>query len=129
MMIHYIISMYVFTACHFVGYLHIDVNCCLFLCLQYCRLYLYIVDFWQVDFTADEHDAIQSALRQHLGPSFISQRVGPGGQKVCLQLGIGDFYSSSVSFIVASNYSAFADSCSKIWHLKDELENLSWHQQ
>ena len=46
------------------------------------RLYLFIVDLWQVDFTAEEHDAIQSALRQHLGPSFISQRVGAGGQKV-----------------------------------------------
>jgi len=41
-----------------------------------------IVDLWQVDFTAEEHNAIQSALRQHLGPSFISQRVGAGGQKV-----------------------------------------------
>ena len=43
-----------------------------------------IVVLWQVDFTAEEHDAIQSALRQHLGPSFISQRVGAGGQKVCI---------------------------------------------
>lgn len=46
---------------------------------------MYIVHLWQVDFTADEHDAIQSALRKHLGPSFISQRVGAGGQKVCFK--------------------------------------------
>jgi len=46
------------------------------------KLYSCIVDLRQVDFTTEEHDAIQSALRQHLGPSFISQRVGAGGQKV-----------------------------------------------
>ena len=46
-----------------------------------------LFDWWQVDFTAEEHDAIQSALRQRLGPSFISQRVGAGGQKVCLESG------------------------------------------
>ena len=36
----------------------------------------------QVDFSDEEHLAIQNALRQKLGPEFISQRSGPGGQKV-----------------------------------------------
>ena len=30
----------------------------------------------------EEHDAVQQALRQRLGPEFISQRVGAGGLKV-----------------------------------------------
>lgn len=34
------------------------------------------------EFTPEEHDAIQKALRQKLGPEFISQRSGPGGQKL-----------------------------------------------
>lgn len=36
----------------------------------------------QAEFTTDEHEAIQSALRQRLGPEFISQRAGAGGQRV-----------------------------------------------
>ncbi|XP_077983173.1 uncharacterized protein LOC144437981 [Glandiceps talaboti] len=38
--------------------------------------------FGQTEFTEDEHKAIQGALRQRLGPEFISQRAGPGGQKL-----------------------------------------------
>ena len=38
--------------------------------------------YFQVEFTAEEHTAIQNALRQRLGPEFISQRAGAGGQKV-----------------------------------------------
>jgi len=64
--------------------MHIRGNCVCLICFQYGKLYFYIVNLCQVDFTADEHDAVQSALRQHLGPSFISQRVGAGGQKVCV---------------------------------------------
>lgn len=38
--------------------------------------------FGQVEFTSEEHAAIQSALKQRLGPEFISQRPGAGGQKL-----------------------------------------------
>ncbi|XP_036368902.1 DNA repair and recombination protein rti1-like [Octopus sinensis] len=38
--------------------------------------------FGQEQFTAEEHDAIQKVLRQKLGPNFISQRIGAGGQKL-----------------------------------------------
>lgn len=39
----------------------------------------------QVEFSVEEHDAVQQALRQRLGPEFISQRVGAGGLKVRIQ--------------------------------------------
>ncbi|XP_071961340.1 uncharacterized protein [Antedon mediterranea] len=38
--------------------------------------------FGQTSFSEDEHRAIQSALSQKLGPEFISQRSGAGGQKL-----------------------------------------------
>ncbi|KAK3608085.1 hypothetical protein CHS0354_004739 [Potamilus streckersoni] len=38
--------------------------------------------FGQNEFTAEEHEAVQAALRQRLGPEFISQRAGAGGQKL-----------------------------------------------
>ncbi|XP_006813460.1 uncharacterized protein LOC100372865 [Saccoglossus kowalevskii] len=38
--------------------------------------------FGQTEFTEDEHRSVQEALRQRLGPEFISQRAGPGGQKL-----------------------------------------------
>eukprot|EP00117_Sycon_ciliatum_P029363 scpid86029/ scgid2291/ DNA repair protein RAD52 homolog len=38
--------------------------------------------FGQVHFTEDEHSAIQSALEKKLGPEYISQRSGAGGQKL-----------------------------------------------
>ncbi|XP_070559410.1 DNA repair protein RAD52 homolog isoform X2 [Ptychodera flava] len=38
--------------------------------------------FGKKEFSDEEHKAIQAALRQRLGPEFISQRVGPGGQKL-----------------------------------------------
>ena len=38
--------------------------------------------WFQEEFTDEEHSAIQTALRQKLGPEFISQRQGPGGLKV-----------------------------------------------
>ncbi|ESO06134.1 hypothetical protein HELRODRAFT_64872 [Helobdella robusta] len=37
---------------------------------------------FQTEFTNEEHAAIQEALRQKLGPEFISQRPGGGGQKL-----------------------------------------------
>ena len=37
---------------------------------------------FQVSYSEEEHAAIQRALRQRLGPQFISQRSGAGGQKV-----------------------------------------------
>lgn len=42
----------------------------------------HIILYFQTVFTEEEHAAIQKALRQRLGPEFISQRAGPGGQKV-----------------------------------------------
>uniref|UniRef100_A0A672FCI9 DNA repair protein RAD52 homolog n=1 Tax=Salarias fasciatus TaxID=181472 RepID=A0A672FCI9_SALFA len=34
-------------------------------------------------YTAEEYQAVHNALRQRLGPEFISTRVAGGGQKVC----------------------------------------------
>ncbi|XP_007896705.2 DNA repair protein RAD52 homolog isoform X1 [Callorhinchus milii] len=41
------------------------------------------VCFGQHQYTAEEYQAIQNALRQRLGPEYISQRPAGGGQKVC----------------------------------------------
>ena len=38
--------------------------------------------FGRVTFTPEEQAALQTALRQSLGPEYISQRSGAGGQKV-----------------------------------------------
>ncbi|XP_054878238.1 DNA repair protein RAD52 homolog [Poeciliopsis prolifica] len=39
--------------------------------------------FGQCTYTAEEYRAVQDALRQRLGPEFISSRMAGGGQKVC----------------------------------------------
>ncbi|XP_041111387.1 DNA repair protein RAD52 homolog isoform X2 [Polyodon spathula] len=39
--------------------------------------------FGQSQYTAEEYQAVQNALRQKLGPEFISSRQAGGGQKVC----------------------------------------------
>ncbi|XP_078272620.1 DNA repair protein RAD52 homolog isoform X3 [Rhinoraja longicauda] len=39
--------------------------------------------FGQYQYTAEEYQAIQSALQRRLGPEYISQRPAGGGQKVC----------------------------------------------
>nr|XP_019934469.1 PREDICTED: DNA repair protein RAD52 homolog isoform X1 [Paralichthys olivaceus] len=39
--------------------------------------------FGQCTYTADEYQAVQNALRQRLGPEYISTRVAGGGQRVC----------------------------------------------
>uniref|UniRef100_A0A669PA27 DNA repair protein RAD52 homolog n=1 Tax=Phasianus colchicus TaxID=9054 RepID=A0A669PA27_PHACC len=39
--------------------------------------------FGQYQYTANEYQAIQHALRQKLGPEYISSRQAGGGQKVC----------------------------------------------
>ncbi|XP_075711832.1 DNA repair protein RAD52 homolog [Rhinoderma darwinii] len=39
--------------------------------------------FGQHKYTADEYQAVQNALRQKLGPEYISSRQAGGGQKVC----------------------------------------------
>ncbi|XP_054631965.1 DNA repair protein RAD52 homolog isoform X2 [Dunckerocampus dactyliophorus] len=39
--------------------------------------------FGQCAYTAEEQQAVHNALRQKLGPEFISTRVAGGGQKVC----------------------------------------------
>uniref|UniRef100_A0A8B9Q759 DNA repair protein RAD52 homolog n=1 Tax=Apteryx owenii TaxID=8824 RepID=A0A8B9Q759_APTOW len=39
--------------------------------------------FGQCQYTANEYQAIQHALRQKLGPEYISSRQAGGGQKVC----------------------------------------------
>lgn len=36
----------------------------------------------QCQFAAEEYQAIQNALRQRLGPEYISSRLAGGGQKV-----------------------------------------------
>ena len=36
----------------------------------------------QVQFCAEEQTAVQAALEQSLGPEYVSQRAGAGGQKV-----------------------------------------------
>uniref|UniRef100_A0A665TVV8 RAD52 homolog, DNA repair protein n=1 Tax=Echeneis naucrates TaxID=173247 RepID=A0A665TVV8_ECHNA len=43
-----------------------------FLCLGMCYTY-----------SAEEYQAVQHALRQRLGPEYISTRVAGGGQRVC----------------------------------------------
>ncbi|XP_070227825.1 DNA repair protein RAD52 homolog isoform X2 [Bos mutus] len=42
-----------------------------------------VLCFGQYQYTVEEHQAIQKALRQRLGPEYISSRVAGGGQKVC----------------------------------------------
>ncbi|NWY65120.1 RAD52 protein, partial [Erithacus rubecula] len=42
-----------------------------------------VASFGQYQYTASEHRAIQHALRQRLGPDYISSRQAGGGQKVC----------------------------------------------
>ncbi|NXF06351.1 RAD52 protein, partial [Smithornis capensis] len=42
-----------------------------------------IASFGQYQYTASEYRAIQHALRQRLGPDYISSRQAGGGQKVC----------------------------------------------
>ncbi|KAM9816318.1 DNA repair protein RAD52 homolog [Syngnathus typhle] len=39
--------------------------------------------FGQCAYTAEEQQAVHNALRQKLGPEFISTRIAGGGQKVC----------------------------------------------
>uniref|UniRef100_W5NK64 DNA repair protein RAD52 homolog n=1 Tax=Lepisosteus oculatus TaxID=7918 RepID=W5NK64_LEPOC len=39
--------------------------------------------FGQYQYTAEEYQAVQNALRQKLGPEYISTRQAGGGQKVC----------------------------------------------
>lgn len=45
-------------------------------------MYLNEFHLSQVNFTPSEQEAIQNALDQKLGPEYISQRAGAGGQKV-----------------------------------------------
>ncbi|NWS51695.1 RAD52 protein, partial [Chunga burmeisteri] len=42
-----------------------------------------VASFGQYQYTASEYQAIQHALRQRLGPEYISSRQAGGGQKVC----------------------------------------------
>ncbi|XP_069018823.1 DNA repair protein RAD52 homolog isoform X3 [Embiotoca jacksoni] len=39
--------------------------------------------FGQYTYTAEEYQAVHNALRQRLGPEYISTRMAGGGQKVC----------------------------------------------
>ncbi|XP_061274329.1 DNA repair protein RAD52 homolog isoform X3 [Bos javanicus] len=41
-----------------------------------------VLCFGQYQYTVEEHQAIQNALRQRLGPEYISSRMAGGGQKV-----------------------------------------------
>ena len=36
----------------------------------------------QVEYNVEEHQALQSTLKKQLAPEMISQRQGPGGQKL-----------------------------------------------
>ncbi|XP_012380260.2 DNA repair protein RAD52 homolog isoform X2 [Dasypus novemcinctus] len=42
-----------------------------------------VLCFGQCQYTSEEYQAIQNALRQRLGPEYISSRLAGGGQKVC----------------------------------------------
>ncbi|XP_032700274.1 DNA repair protein RAD52 homolog isoform X3 [Lontra canadensis] len=42
-----------------------------------------VLCFGQYQYTAGEYQAIQNALRQRLGPEYISSRMAGGGQRVC----------------------------------------------
>lgn len=45
--------------------------------------------FWtmcQYAYTAEEYQAVQNALKQRLGPEYISTRMAGGGQKVSLSV-------------------------------------------
>ncbi|XP_064447808.1 ATP-dependent zinc metalloprotease YME1L1-like isoform X2 [Mirounga angustirostris] len=42
-----------------------------------------VLCFGQYQYTAEEYQAIQNALRQRLGPEYISSRTAGGGQRVC----------------------------------------------
>ncbi|NXS10933.1 RAD52 protein, partial [Neodrepanis coruscans] len=42
-----------------------------------------VASFGQYRYTASEYQAVQHALRQRLGPDYISSRQAGGGQKVC----------------------------------------------
>ncbi|XP_027449420.1 DNA repair protein RAD52 homolog isoform X2 [Zalophus californianus] len=42
-----------------------------------------VLCFGQYQYTAEEYQAIQNALRQRLGPEYISSRMAGGGQRVC----------------------------------------------
>lgn len=41
---------------------------------------------FKYQYTADEYQAIQNALRQRLGPEYISSRQAGGGQKVWMSV-------------------------------------------
>lgn len=45
-------------------------------------MYLNEFHLSQVNFTPSEQEAVQNALNKKLGPEYISQRAGAGGQKV-----------------------------------------------
>ena len=57
-------------------------------------------EFPQTKFSKEEHQAIQAALRQKLGPEFISQRSGAGGQKV----GLFNFHAQDQVFLFLWRY-------------------------
>ncbi|XP_043943431.1 DNA repair protein RAD52 homolog isoform X2 [Protopterus annectens] len=42
-----------------------------------------VLNYGQYQYSAEEYQAIQKALRQKLGPGYISTRQAGGGQKVC----------------------------------------------
>lgn len=47
---------------------------------RYLNLLVFV--FMKCQYTADEYQAVQAALRQRLGPEYISSRQAGGGQKV-----------------------------------------------
>ena len=66
---------------------------------------------FQVKFSPAEHAAVQSALEQQLGPQYISQRSGPGGQKVCLSV-----YMSVCMYVCIMLWGLVAKWCRSLSH-------------
>lgn len=65
--------------------------------------FIFIISL-KTQFTPEEHDAVQKALRQKLGPEFISQRSGPGGQKV--KRALINKFEPSENYSTHSNYAS-----------------------
>lgn len=47
-------------------------------------MYFDVMFFLQCQFSSEEEEAINNALRKKLGPEYISLRSGAGGQKVSI---------------------------------------------
>lgn len=75
-----------------------------------------VLCFGQYQYTADEYQAIQNALRQRLGPEYISSRMAGGGQRVgemtCLRSGCPSSWLLRGSFSLSGSSWIQKVSCS-----------------